>query len=96
MKNKEQNGDKKLRRMSRRELMETVRSLREENESLRQQLAIRQADALNANAMAEQLLSSLNQLLETAQAASDEYLGKVSRLVQETQDTWEQTTDRWT
>lgn len=76
-------AEKELRRMCRQDLIEIIYELRKneerlqlENESLKQQLKVRQTKIEKAGSLAE-LSASLNGLFESAQATADQYLREI-------------------
>lgn len=84
-------ADKKLRRLSRRELIEIIYEVRkreaaleEENEALKQQLADRRLKFSKAGDLAE-LSASVNGLFEAAQATAAQYLLSLRAAAEEMQ-----------
>lgn len=76
-------AEKKLRRLSRRDLVEIIYEVRkneaallEENEALKKQLEERDFKISRAGSLAE-LSASLNGLFEAAQATADQYLSEI-------------------
>lgn len=81
--------DKELQRLSRRELLEMLVLLTEENDALKQrlqeaeaQLADRQIRIANAGSIAEAALQ-ISGVLEAAETAAQQYLENVRRLSEE-------------